>query len=239
MELKRLSSRDEDGIGVNAGDSKLMLLGINLRLLEKVNAARHNLLLLVVFANMKRQGKDFSSRVTPLFSTMMVQAQQEQGEVPSDNLANEAVNEENVSKHSNDPLLSGEDRLKLEAPSTLPPRGLDVSRVVSSEAEGFLRDFEQCLQDPRDMAEGKLRTADPQSTRLGVKVESARLHRQKGCYVKSQVKQQSQKQTTFFKEARVTSRRNKKTFEIEEMFLNCFKTLGRKKRTASLQLDGG
>ncbi|GJR86187.1 uncharacterized mitochondrial protein-like protein [Tanacetum coccineum] len=31
----------------NAGDSKLMLLGINLLLLEKVNAARHNLLLLV------------------------------------------------------------------------------------------------------------------------------------------------------------------------------------------------
>ncbi|GJR51991.1 retrovirus-related pol polyprotein from transposon TNT 1-94 [Tanacetum coccineum] len=33
-----------------------------------------------VFANMKRQGNDFSGRVTPLFSTMMVQAQQEQGE---------------------------------------------------------------------------------------------------------------------------------------------------------------
>ncbi|GJV18007.1 hypothetical protein Tco_1363330 [Tanacetum coccineum] len=33
-----------------------------------------------VFANMKRQGKDFSGRVTPLFLTMMVQAQQEQGE---------------------------------------------------------------------------------------------------------------------------------------------------------------
>ncbi|GJQ90528.1 hypothetical protein Tco_0001667 [Tanacetum coccineum] len=33
-----------------------------------------------VFANMKRQGKDFSGRVTPLFSTMMVQAQQEQGQ---------------------------------------------------------------------------------------------------------------------------------------------------------------
>ncbi|GJT49493.1 hypothetical protein Tco_0975650 [Tanacetum coccineum] len=102
-----------------------------------------------VFANMKRQGKDFSSRVIPLFSTMMVQAQQEQGEgsdmptitqpsssqpqkkhkprnpkkkdtqipqsnVPSDNLSDEAVNEENISKHSNDLLLSGEDRLKLE-----------------------------------------------------------------------------------------------------------------------------
>ncbi|GJZ20213.1 hypothetical protein Tco_0556803 [Tanacetum coccineum] len=30
-----------------------------------------------VFANMKRQGKDFSSRDTPLFQTMMVQAQEE------------------------------------------------------------------------------------------------------------------------------------------------------------------
>ncbi|GJU95469.1 putative ribonuclease H-like domain-containing protein [Tanacetum coccineum] len=33
----------ENGIGVNAGDSKLMLLGINLLLLGKVNAARHKL----------------------------------------------------------------------------------------------------------------------------------------------------------------------------------------------------
>ncbi|GJX76961.1 putative ribonuclease H-like domain-containing protein [Tanacetum coccineum] len=36
------------GIRVNAGNSKLMLLGINLLLLEKVNAARHTLLLLVL-----------------------------------------------------------------------------------------------------------------------------------------------------------------------------------------------
>ncbi|GJW75114.1 uncharacterized mitochondrial protein-like protein, partial [Tanacetum coccineum] len=33
----------ENGIGVNAGDSKLMLLGINLLLLRNVNAARHKL----------------------------------------------------------------------------------------------------------------------------------------------------------------------------------------------------
>ncbi|GJT19467.1 hypothetical protein Tco_0878173 [Tanacetum coccineum] len=33
-----------------------------------------------VFSNMKRQGKDFFCRVTPLFSTMMVQAQKEMGE---------------------------------------------------------------------------------------------------------------------------------------------------------------
>ncbi|GKA03966.1 hypothetical protein Tco_0676747 [Tanacetum coccineum] len=102
------------------------------------------------------KGKGFSGNVTPLFSTMMVQAQQEHGKgsaiptdpqhtptitqpsssqpqnkhkpkkpkkkdtqipqssVPSDNLADEAINEENVSKHSNDLLLNGEDRLKLE-----------------------------------------------------------------------------------------------------------------------------
>ncbi|GKD90885.1 hypothetical protein Tco_1366392 [Tanacetum coccineum] len=128
-------------IRVNAGDSKLMLLGINLLLLGKVNAVRHNLLLLVLqalvhrkkivvteasvrrdlqledangvdclpnatifdqltlignvksqedlcytishkedFANMRRKGKDFSGRETPLFATMVVQAQEEMSE---------------------------------------------------------------------------------------------------------------------------------------------------------------
>ncbi|GJU90596.1 hypothetical protein Tco_1303019 [Tanacetum coccineum] len=33
-----------------------------------------------IFTNMRRQGKDFSGRVTPLFPTMMVQAQEEMGE---------------------------------------------------------------------------------------------------------------------------------------------------------------
>ncbi|GJT38423.1 putative ribonuclease H-like domain-containing protein [Tanacetum coccineum] len=42
-----LTKAFDKGFGVNAGNSKLMLLGINLLLLEKVNAARHNLLLLV------------------------------------------------------------------------------------------------------------------------------------------------------------------------------------------------
>ncbi|GJW42057.1 hypothetical protein Tco_0070856, partial [Tanacetum coccineum] len=38
-----LTKAFDNGIGVNAGDSKLMLPGINLLLLEKVNAARHKL----------------------------------------------------------------------------------------------------------------------------------------------------------------------------------------------------
>ncbi|GJX34314.1 hypothetical protein Tco_0245871 [Tanacetum coccineum] len=42
-----------------------------------------------------------------------------QSSVPSDNVAEEAVNEENVPTHFNDPLLSGEDSLKLEELMTL------------------------------------------------------------------------------------------------------------------------
>ncbi|GKA80057.1 hypothetical protein Tco_0786653 [Tanacetum coccineum] len=62
---------------------------------------------------------DFSGRVTPCSHIDGASYQEKvmkipQSNVPSDNLAYEAINEENVSKHSNDPLLSGEDRLKLE-----------------------------------------------------------------------------------------------------------------------------
>ncbi|GJR14640.1 hypothetical protein Tco_0797292 [Tanacetum coccineum] len=106
-----------------------------------------------IFRNMKREGKGFSGRVTPLFPTMMVQAQEEIGEGsanpidphhtpiitqpstsqhkkkhkprkpkkkdtqpgdPTTNVADEAVSKENVSKHSNDPLLSGKDSMKLK-----------------------------------------------------------------------------------------------------------------------------
>ncbi|GJW73974.1 hypothetical protein Tco_0133344 [Tanacetum coccineum] len=96
------------------------------------------------------EGKDFSGRVTPLFATMMIQANQEEGvdsgiptatqqtpitiqpsiskpqkkqsrrkqktttavPHPSDSTA-DIPNEESMSTHSNDPLLNGEDRLKL------------------------------------------------------------------------------------------------------------------------------
>ncbi|GJT11961.1 hypothetical protein Tco_0859003 [Tanacetum coccineum] len=97
------------GIRVNTGDSKLMLLGINLLLLGKVNAARHNLLLLVLQALVDGKKiiiteatvrrdlqledadgvdclpnatifKHLTLIVTPLFPTMVVQAQDEMGE---------------------------------------------------------------------------------------------------------------------------------------------------------------
>ncbi|GJW41241.1 hypothetical protein Tco_0067086 [Tanacetum coccineum] len=103
-----------------------------------------------IFRNMRREGKGFSGRVTPLFQTMMVQAHEEMGKgleipidphhtpiitqpsssqpqrkqksrkskkkntkVPRPSGSTDNVPDENVPTTSNDPLLSGEDRLKL------------------------------------------------------------------------------------------------------------------------------
>ncbi|GKB23171.1 hypothetical protein Tco_0862572 [Tanacetum coccineum] len=129
---------------------------------------------------MKRQGKDFSSRDTPLFPTMIVQAQEHKGEgsvmptvpqhtptinqqsssqppkkqkpnkskkqntevsQPSDStepIVDEAPNDENVTTHSNDPLLIGEERLKLnelmELCTNLSQRVLDLENIKTSQA---------------------------------------------------------------------------------------------------------
>ncbi|GJZ19573.1 hypothetical protein Tco_0556163 [Tanacetum coccineum] len=132
-----------------------------------------------VFANMKRQGKDFSGRDTPLFPTMIVQAQEQVGEgseIPTDShhtptttqpstskpqkkqsrrkqrkdtedpqlsgptepVTDDTENVASVPTHSNDPLLSGEDRLKLnelmELCTSLSQRVLDLENTKTSQA---------------------------------------------------------------------------------------------------------
>ncbi|GJU25266.1 hypothetical protein Tco_1163887 [Tanacetum coccineum] len=135
---------------------------------------------MVKFWMYPRVGKGFSGNITPLFPTMMVQAQEEMSEgsanpidphhtpiitqpsmsqpqkkqkprkhkkkdtqipqssVPSDNVAKEAVNEENVHTHSNDPLLSGKDRLKLkelmDLCTNLQNRVLDLEYTKTNQA---------------------------------------------------------------------------------------------------------
>ncbi|GKD24675.1 hypothetical protein Tco_1230889 [Tanacetum coccineum] len=74
-----------------------------------------------VFANMKRQGKDFSGRDTPLFPTMTVQAQEQKKQSrrkqkkdtedpqlsgPTEPVTDDTENVASVPTHSNDPLLS-------------------------------------------------------------------------------------------------------------------------------------
>nr|GEW89513.1 ribonuclease H-like domain-containing protein [Tanacetum cinerariifolium] len=78
-----------------------------------------------IFANMKRQGKDFSCKVTHLFETMMVHPQEDMGEdsdIPTDSHHTPTVTQPSTSSQpqqkqkSKKPKkisLSGEDRLKL------------------------------------------------------------------------------------------------------------------------------
>ncbi|GKD84875.1 hypothetical protein Tco_1356029 [Tanacetum coccineum] len=88
-----------------------------------------------VFGNMKRVGKGFFENITTLFPTMMVQAQKEMGD---GSVTEETINEENVPTHSNDPLLSGEDRLKLkelmELCTNLQNRVLDLEHTKTTQA---------------------------------------------------------------------------------------------------------
>ncbi|GJS79416.1 putative ribonuclease H-like domain-containing protein [Tanacetum coccineum] len=131
-----------------------------------------------VFANMNREGKGFSGRVTPLFQTIMVQAPEELGEgseIPTDSqhtptiiqpstsqpqkkqpkrkqrkdtevpqpsgstkpVTNEAANAEHVPTHFNDPLFSGEDRLKpnelMELYTKLSKRIIDLENTKTSQ----------------------------------------------------------------------------------------------------------
>ncbi|GJU06824.1 hypothetical protein Tco_1123254 [Tanacetum coccineum] len=87
--------------------------------------------------------KGFSRAVTPLFPTMMVQAQEEMGEEP---IADEVANEENVPTQSNDPpllrvntLRSVEDRLKLkelmDLCTKLSDRVLDLETTKATQAK--------------------------------------------------------------------------------------------------------
>ncbi|GKB88252.1 hypothetical protein Tco_0960524, partial [Tanacetum coccineum] len=101
-----------------------------------------------IFANMKREGKDFSGR-TPITiqpSTSKPQKKQSRRKQkkntevphPSDSTA-DVPNEEHVPTHSNDPLLSGEDRMKLtelmDMCTKLSERVLDLEHTKTAQAQ--------------------------------------------------------------------------------------------------------
>nr|GEV29812.1 hypothetical protein [Tanacetum cinerariifolium] len=69
-----------------------------------------------VFANMKRERKDFSGRVTPLFQSMMKKQKsrrKQRKEIEVATPSSEIPNEKSVPTPSNDPLPSGEVRMQL------------------------------------------------------------------------------------------------------------------------------
>ncbi|GJV14580.1 hypothetical protein Tco_1359903 [Tanacetum coccineum] len=98
------------------------------------------------FANMKRAGKDFSRRITPLFDTMMVQASEEVGDDSSKRKQrkeaevahDETEHEESVPTPSNDPPPSGEDSMKFNdlmvLCTKLQKQVLDLEKAKSNQA---------------------------------------------------------------------------------------------------------
>ncbi|GKD81473.1 hypothetical protein Tco_1348312, partial [Tanacetum coccineum] len=109
-----------------------------------------------IFATMKREGKGFPGTITPLFPTMMVQAQEEIGEC-SEPIADEAANEENVPTHSNDPLLSGEDSLRRSLTAQAHEITSLKKRVKKLEKKGGSRTH-KIIQDWIDMAKNPTAT---------------------------------------------------------------------------------
>ncbi|GJR52007.1 hypothetical protein Tco_1402528 [Tanacetum coccineum] len=104
-----------------------------------------------IFANMKRDGNDFSRRITPLFETMLVQPTQDEG-VDSGELNSlkirrvwvikvahdETEHKESVPTPSNDPLPSGEDSMQLNdlmvLCTKLQKQVLDLEKAKSDQA---------------------------------------------------------------------------------------------------------
>ncbi|GJT46918.1 hypothetical protein Tco_0955633 [Tanacetum coccineum] len=87
-----------------------------------------------VFANMKRPCKGFSGRVTPLFSTMMVQATEDM-----EPTTEEITPEEHVFTPSYDPPPSGEDRMQLaeliSLCTNLQVKVLDLEKAKTAQAK--------------------------------------------------------------------------------------------------------
>ncbi|GJR92729.1 putative ribonuclease H-like domain-containing protein [Tanacetum coccineum] len=87
-----------------------------------------------IFANMKREGKGFSRRITPLFQTMMVQDPEDMEPIPD-----EATNKEPISIPSCDPPQSGDDRLQLtelmNLCTKLQNQVLDLEEAKTSQAK--------------------------------------------------------------------------------------------------------
>ncbi|GJX37270.1 hypothetical protein Tco_0250573 [Tanacetum coccineum] len=98
-----------------------------------------------VFANMKRQGKDFSGRDTPLFPTMIVQAQEQFREELCTNLSQRFLDLENTKTSQAAEITKLKERVKkLERRNKSRTPGLKRLRkvsksaqVVSSEDEGL------------------------------------------------------------------------------------------------------
>nr|GEV21085.1 ribonuclease H-like domain-containing protein [Tanacetum cinerariifolium] len=106
-----------------------------------------------VFRNMKRVGKDFSGKETPLFPIMLVQAQTNMGE-------DEALNEESVPTCSSDPLLSESSNEESLGEKDASKQGRKIADIDADkdftlvdetiEEKGMLNDQDEIMFDVND-----------------------------------------------------------------------------------------
>ncbi|GJY03670.1 putative ribonuclease H-like domain-containing protein [Tanacetum coccineum] len=96
-----------------------------------------------IFANMKRQGKDFSGRVTPLFPTMVVQAQEEMGEgseMPTDPYHTPIITQPSSSQPQRKQKSRRSNRKDTELPQPSDPTNV-VDEVVNEEPSMQLKEL--------------------------------------------------------------------------------------------------
>ncbi|GKF15270.1 hypothetical protein Tco_0056732, partial [Tanacetum coccineum] len=94
-----------------------------------------------VFANMIRVGKDFSGRVTPLFPTMMVQAQQEHGEcsaMPTDPQHTPTITQPSTSQPKKTQKPRKPKRKNTEVPQPSGPTTKVANEAVNEEMDDSL-----------------------------------------------------------------------------------------------------
>ncbi|GKC39504.1 hypothetical protein Tco_1051888 [Tanacetum coccineum] len=88
---------------------------------------------------MRREGKNFSRRVTPLFETMMVQPTQDKGRKDIAVAQEETQPDDSVPTPSNDPPLSGEDSMQLSELmllcTNLQKQVLDLEKAKDAQAK--------------------------------------------------------------------------------------------------------
>nr|GEY96833.1 hypothetical protein [Tanacetum cinerariifolium] len=100
-----------------------------------------------VFANMKREGKDFSRKVTPLFATMMVQAPEDIGEgleIPTDTHHTRIVTQPSSSLPQKKQKSRRKQRKEIEVPS--PSSGIPTEEGVPTTSNDLLPSGEDRMQ---------------------------------------------------------------------------------------------
>ncbi|GJZ70708.1 hypothetical protein Tco_0634559 [Tanacetum coccineum] len=104
-----------------------------------------------VFANMKRAGKDFSGRITPLFDTMMVQASKEKKQTSKKTRRKDAEAPQDETEHEETQVLDLEKAKDAQAKEIAALKKRVQRRVKASKDQESLGDHEDASKQERSI----------------------------------------------------------------------------------------